>query len=228
MRRRRGRLVLITCGVAVLLPIGGCGLSRYQDSGATGASGVVSPAPAATSLLGIGPSTAAGEETDTSTWKTRWGPLSAADRELMAKVRLATLWEMVMAQQAMQRGNSARIREISAMIAAQHQVLDQEVRTLAAKLKVELPVKPTDLQQEWMSDISGRSGKEYDATYVKWLRLAHGQVFALIGTVRGSTQNTLIRRFSEHANAAVLNHQRMLESTGLTTPDAFPTPPAAS
>ncbi|MBE1583445.1 hypothetical protein ACFPOI_31980 [Nonomuraea angiospora] len=27
-----------------------------------------------------------------------------------------------------------------------------------------------------------------------------------------------------NANAAVLNHQRLLESTGLTTPESFPTP----
>ncbi|MEU6730962.1 hypothetical protein ABZ917_45255 [Nonomuraea wenchangensis] len=104
--------------------------------------------------------------------------------------------------------------------------LVRKVRDVAGKLRITLPVKPTDQQQAWMTDISGRSGPAYDATYVKWLRLAHGQIFGVIGTVRGTTQNTLIRRFSEQANAAVLNHQRLLESTGLTTPESFPTPPS--
>ncbi|MCK2218769.1 DUF4142 domain-containing protein [Actinomadura sp. ATCC 31491] len=178
----------------------------------------------ATPAVTDAPSPAA--EADTGTVQTRWGPLSAADRELVRKVRLAGLWEMPMAQDAIQRAGTARVREISEEIAAQHHALDRQVRDVAAKLRITLPVKPTDQQQAWMTDISGRTGRAYDATYVKWLRLAHGQIFALIGTVRGSTQNTLVRRFAEQANAAVLNHQRLLESTGLTTPDSFPTPPA--
>lgn len=218
MRLRHRRPVLVVCGVAVLLALGAC-------AGPPGAL-----LPAATVVPSVGsapPAVAAAGEDDASTWATKWGPLSAADRELIKKVRLATLWEMVMAQQAMQRAATARVRQVSAEIAAQHHVLDEQGRALAAKLKVPLPIKPTDLQQEWMADISGRSGKQYDATYVKWLRLAHGQIFALIGAVRGSTQNTLVRSFSEKANAAVLNHQRLLESTGLVNPDAFPSPPAA-
>ncbi|WP_433432163.1 DUF4142 domain-containing protein [Nonomuraea sp. CA-141351] len=164
------------------------------------------------------------KEQETGTRQTRWGPLSQTDQELIKKVRLASLWEMPMAQDAVQRASSGRVRQISKEIADQHHTLDRQVRDVAAKLKVKLPVKPTPQQQDWMTDISSKSGSAYDATYVKWLRLAHGQVFALIGTVRGSTQNTLVRRFSEQANAAVLNHQRLLESTGLTTPESFPTP----
>lgn len=163
-----------------------------------------------------------------NTWQTQWGPLSAADRELIGKVRLASLWEMPAAQQAAQRAQSPRVRQISAEIASQHMVLDQQVRTIARQLNVALPVQPSALQQQWVKDINSKTGQDYDATYVKWLRLAHGQVFALIGAVRGSTQNSLVRTFAEAANKAVLNHQRLLESTGLTTPDGFPAPPTVA
>lgn len=221
MRLRHRRPVLAISGVAVLLALGAC-------AGLPGAQLPSAQIPSATVVPGVGsnPPAAAGV-VDTSTWATKWGPLSAADRELITKVRLATLWEMVMAQQATQRASTARVRQISKEIAAQHHVLDEAGLALAAKLKVQLPIKPTDLQQEWMADISSRSGEQYDSTFVKWLRLAHGQIFGLIGAVRGSTQNSLVRRFSEQANAAVLNHQRLLESTGLVNPDAFPSPPAA-
>lgn len=178
--------------------------------------------PATTSATDGPPPT---EVADTGIRQTRWGPLSPGDRELVRKVRLASLWEMPMAQDAIQRADSPRVRQVSKEIAAQHHTLDRQVRDLAAELRITLPVKPTDQQQKWMTDISNQVGRAYDVTYVKWLRLAHGQIFGLIGAVRGSTQNTLVRRFSEQANAAVLNHQRLLESTGLTTPDSFPTPP---
>ncbi|MFG6198668.1 DUF4142 domain-containing protein [Nonomuraea sp. JJY05] len=227
MRLLDSRRALISCGIAALCTLTACAgytPAPVSDTAAlnTGPTALdTEPADAPTDAPTV---QAVEDEPETGTRQTKWGPMSEADQELIKKVRLASLWEMPMAQDAIQRANSARVRQVSKEIAAQHHVLDRQVRDLAAKLKVKLPVQPTDQQQDWMADISGRSGSAYDTTYVKWLRLAHGQIFTLIGTVRGTTQNTLVRRFSEQANAAVLNHQRLLESTGLTTPESFPTP----
>ncbi|MEV1001608.1 DUF4142 domain-containing protein [Nonomuraea sp. NPDC050202] len=221
---RHSRRVLAGCGLGLLCAATACAGYTPTPSSDTAA---VSTVPAAIGTETTEPpATPTGEERDGGTRQTEWGPLSEVDRDLIRKVRLASLWEMPMAQDAVQRAGTARVREISKEIASQHHTLDRQVRDVAAKLQIKLPVKPTTQQQAWMSDISGRTGAAYDTTYVKWLRLAHGQIFPLIGTVRGSTQNTLVRRFSEQANAAVLNHQRLLESTGLTTPASFPTPPS--
>jgi predicted outer membrane protein len=242
MRLRQSRPVLTVCGIAALSPLIAC--APYSPAPGPGAS-AFSTEPAVVDVEETSPPSAETEteteaeaeteteaeteaeaepEPETGTWQTTWGPLTETDRKLITGVRLASLWEMPMAQDAVQRASTSRVRAISKEIAEQHHTLDEQVRDVAAKLKVKLPVTPTDEQQEWMNDISSKSGSAYDATYVKWLRLAHGKVFALIGTVRGSTQNTLVRRFSEQANAAVLNHQRLLESTGLTTAESFPTP----
>ncbi|MGW0200800.1 DUF4142 domain-containing protein [Nonomuraea sp. NPDC003201] len=231
MRLLNSRRALISCGIAALCTLTACagytptpvsdtaGLSTEPTAGPSTEPTAVETEP--TDAATVQP---VEDEPESRTRQTKWGPLSEADQELIKKVRLASLWEMPMAQDAIQRANSARVRQVSKEIAAQHDMLDGQVRDVAARLKVKLPVKPTPQQQDWMTDISGRSGSAYDKTYVKWLRLAHGQIFTLIGTVRGTTQNTLVRRFSEQANAAVLNHQRLLESTGLTTPESFPTP----
>jgi predicted outer membrane protein len=220
------RRVLIVCGIAALWPLTACAgytPTPTADTAALAELASETPFPAAEPSESAPP---AEEEEDTGTWQTKWGPLSELDRDLIRKVRLAGLWEMPMAQDAVQRATSAKVRQVSETIASQHHTLDEQVREVASKLEVKLPVKPTEQQQRWMSDISGSTGSSYDATYVKWLRLAHGQVFGLIGKVRGSTQNTLVRRFAEQCNEAVLNHQRLLESTGLTTPESFPDPAA--
>ncbi|MEV6037801.1 DUF4142 domain-containing protein [Nonomuraea sp. NPDC052116] len=231
MRLLDSRRALISCGIAALCTLTAC--AGYTPTPVSDTAGLSTEPTAGLGTeptdIETGPTDAptvqpVEDEPETRTRQTKWGPLSEADQELIKKVRLASLWEMPMAQDAIQRANSARVRQVSKEIAAQHDMLDGQVRDVAAKLKVKLPVKPTPQQQDWMTDISGRSGSAYDKTYVKWLRLAHGQIFSLIGTVRGTTQNTLVRRFSEQANAAVLNHQRLLESTGLTTPESFPTP----
>ncbi|MFI7701257.1 DUF4142 domain-containing protein [Nonomuraea sp. NPDC049480] len=198
--------------------------SEPEPAGSPTAEPGTDPEPAGSGTAEPEPDPSGGAGADTGTVQTKWGPLTETDRKLITGVRLAGLWEMPLAQDAVQRASTPRVRQISREIASQHHTLDKLVRDTAAKLKVKLPVKPTDEQQDWMSDISSRSGKAYDTTYVKWLRLAHGKVFALIGTVRGSTQNTEVRRFAEQCNTFVLNHQRLLESTGLTTPESFPTP----
>jgi predicted outer membrane protein len=200
--------LLAVCGLALPFLTGGCSKDTQQKAAARPVAG----RPVA----------------DNSTWQTAWGPLSAADRELIRKVRLASLWEMPAAQEASRLAQSPRVRQISLEIAAQHMTLDQQVRDLAGKLNVELPVAPTAQQKQWLNDIRGSHGHDYDVTYVKWLRLAHGQIFALVGAVRGSTQNSLVRSFSETANTFVLNHMRLLESTGLTSPSAFPAPPSVT
>ncbi|MEV0390628.1 DUF4142 domain-containing protein [Nonomuraea sp. NPDC050643] len=224
MRLPRSLHLPIVCGVAALTSLTAC--ATYTPPPVNGLP-ALDTAPATVEVEETSTPTAqADPDPESGTWQTEWGPLSEIDRDLVRKVRLATLWEMVIAQEAMQRATNPRVRRISEEISKQHHTLDEQARALAAKLKIKLPVKPTEQQAGWMSDISGRSGSAYDATYVKWLRLAHGQIFGLIGDVRGSTQNTLVRRFSEQANSAVLNHQRLLESTGLTTSESFPTPSA--
>ncbi len=243
MRSRRGRLVLAAACGAVALTTAACSLpagvrsadtARVADAASLPVEEIPEDqlAPAATSLTQPDPSAApaapaatAGGKDDNSTWPTKWGPLSPLDRDLIKKVRLATLWEMTMAQEAIQRASSAKVRTISKEIAAQHHVLDKGALDLAKKFDIRLPVKPTEDQARWMADITSRTGRDYDVTYVKWLRLAHGGIFPAIGSVRGTTQNTLVRKYAEECNAAVLNHQRLLESTGLAGPDAFPTPP---
>jgi predicted outer membrane protein len=210
-RQVRVGIVLAICGLAVLLAAAGC--RQFGNADASGKAQAASK-----------PS----QSLEPTTRKTRWGPLSEADELLIKKVRLASLWEMPMAQEADKKASTAKVRQISKEIADQHMFLDEQVRTVAAKLGVELPTEPNADQKKWMADIRSKRGHAYDVTYVKWLRFAHGQIFGLIGQVRGTTQNTIVRKFSEVANKFVLNHQRLLESTGLTTSQAFPPPPPVS
>ncbi|WP_255275853.1 DUF4142 domain-containing protein [Actinomadura madurae] len=98
-------------------------------------------------------------------------------------------------------------------------------RNVAARLNVPLPNQPTPDQQSWMSEISGKSGNEYDRTAVARMRTAQGQTYAMIGAVRGSTRNTLMRTFAEQAEPFVRANLKLLEGTGFVTGDTLPDPP---
>ncbi|KAG0374565.1 hypothetical protein BGX24_010245 [Mortierella sp. AD032] len=162
---------------------------------------------------------------DNTTMNTRFGPLSAVDRELVRKVRLATLWELPMAREATQRAELGKVKRISAAIEEQHVFLDAAVDGVVQQMPMDMPTEPNALQKCFMADIRAQSGIDYDTTFVKWLRFAHGQVFESIATVRGTSQNTVMRSFAETANMFVLGHMQLLESTGLTQNLSFPAPP---
>jgi predicted outer membrane protein len=159
----------------------------------------------------------------TSGWtQTQWGPLGPADRDLLVRVRLAGLWEGPTGQQAEQMATRGEVREVGRKLAEEHAQLDEEVRKVADQLGVPLPSGPNAQQMAWMSEISSKTGSDYDRTFVQIVREAHGQILPVISEVRSSTQNDLIRTFAETGNEFVTRHHQYLESTGLVDYSALP------
>ncbi|MEW1723055.1 DUF4142 domain-containing protein [Streptomyces sp. NPDC093109] len=156
-----------------------------------------------------------------STVSTQWGPLTAMDRDLIVKVRLAGLWELPAGQQAMDRAPSEAIKECGDHLVVGHTDLDKRVVSVAAKLGVELPNQPTEQQQGWLRELSDAQGDEYERKFAQLLRNAHGKVFSAIALVRHTTRNELVRQLASDANITVLDHITMLEATGKVDFDAL-------
>lgn len=156
------------------------------------------------------------------------GPLGPADRDLLAKVRQAGLWEIPTGQQALQRASSEKVKDVGMHLVEDHTKLDKVTRELAARLDVVLPSQPNADQQGWMAQLSAETGAAYDRDFANFLRLAHGKVFTAIAAVRAGTRNDEMRRFATQANAVVLKHMTLLESTGLVDFDGLPEPPTPS
>jgi predicted outer membrane protein len=157
---------------------------------------------------------------------TKAGPLGAADRDFITRVRLAGLWEHPVGQEAEDRAQQPRVREIGKKISDEHSELDAITIQLARDLGVVLPNQPTDQQKEWMSEISAQSGTNYDVRMVNLLRQAHGTILPAIAQVRAGTRNEDVRKFADTAYTYVNRHIGYLESTGLVNFDTLPEPPA--
>lgn len=152
---------------------------------------------------------------------TQWGPLSAADRDLLVKVRLAGLWELPAGQQALERAPTQAMKDVGDHLIVGHTDLDKRARNVAAKLGVELPNVPSDIQQGWLRELSAASGLEYEQKFADLLRVAHGKTFILIAQVRHNTRNMLIRQLASDSSITVLDHMTMLEATGRVNFDAI-------
>ncbi|CAL9589225.1 DUF4142 domain-containing protein [Streptomyces sp. enrichment culture] len=145
---------------------------------------------------------------------TRFGPLSALDREFITKVRLAGLWELPAGQQAQEKGTTRAVRTAGQHLVDGHVFLDDRVRDVASRLGLELPNEPNEQQRAWLDTLDAAQGTTYDRQFANILRLAHGKVFGLVAQVRASTRNSLVRQLADDANATVLDHIKVLEATG--------------
>ncbi|MFG2149586.1 DUF4142 domain-containing protein [Streptomyces sp. NPDC048696] len=152
---------------------------------------------------------------------THWGPLSAADRDFVVRVRLAGLWELPAGQQAVERAPSEAVTAAGHHLVDGHAFLDARVREVAAQLGMELPDQPNAQQQSWLRTLTADSGTTYEKDFANILRSAHGKVFSLVAQIRANTRNSLVRALADDANTTVLDHIKMLEATGLVDFDAL-------
>ncbi|MDW8810684.1 DUF4142 domain-containing protein [Streptomyces scabiei] len=156
-----------------------------------------------------------------STVNTQWGPLTASDRDLIIRVRLAGLWELPAAEKAMTRSSSPQVKKAADHLIVGHKDLDERVRAVATQLGVELPNVPNEQQQGFLQQMDNATDDQFDRVWANLLRSAHGKIFPAIGTIRNQTENTLVRKLASDTNQTVLDHITMLEKTGQVDFDAI-------
>ncbi|WP_030763093.1 DUF4142 domain-containing protein [Streptomyces sp. NRRL F-2664] len=164
---------------------------------------------------------AAGEDDGLGTVSTAYGPLTAADRDFVRKVRLAGLWELPAGRQAQQRGTRPAIRTAGDHLVDGHTELDRQVIQVGQALGIDLPNQPSAQQQDWLGQMSRAKGDEYERLFTQLLRRAHGKVFSLLAGIRAQTRNSMVRALATSANATVLDHITVLEDTGLVDFDGL-------
>ncbi|MCC9705159.1 DUF4142 domain-containing protein [Streptomyces sp. MNU76] len=156
-----------------------------------------------------------------STVNTQWGPLTAADRDLIIRVRLAGLWELPAAEKAMARSKSPEVKEAADHLIVGHKDLDERVRAVASQMGVELPNVPNEQQQAFLAQMDNATDDQFDRVWANLLRSAHGKIFPAIGAIRNQTENTLVRQLASDTNQTVLDHITVLEKTGQVDFDAI-------
>jgi predicted outer membrane protein len=165
-----------------------------------------------------------GATRDTAWTQTQWGPLGPADRNLLVIIRQIGLWGGSSGQRAQQQASSAQVRTVAKRVTAQYGDLDGQVRAVASKLGVPLPDQPNAQQQDWVKELSGQSGADFDRMFAQRLRLTDGAVLPVITSVRAGTRNELIRSFAASTAALVNRHMDDVERTGLVDYSRLPAP----
>ena len=154
------------------------------------------------------------------------GPVTAADKDFVIKVRLAGLWEIPAGNMAQEKSQNPRVAAIGKSFASQHVVLDQLDRDVAKKLGIDLPNQPNGDQQWWLQEMrTATSSVQFDQIFIDRLRAAHGKIFPAIATIRASTRNDSVRKLAQQSNQFVMTHMTLLESSGIVDYGSLPSAP---
>jgi predicted outer membrane protein len=163
---------------------------------------------------------AAASSPDVQTVSTRYGPLTQDEVIFVQKVRLAGLWETPSGRMAMQKGTTPAFKTTARHLIDGHAALDAACREIAPQLGIALPNRPTRQQEGFVATLAAATGDDFNRKLATILRVAHGQIFSSIASVRATTKNTLVRRLADQANDTVLDHITVLEQTGYVDYDS--------
>jgi putative membrane protein len=160
--------------------------------------------------------------------QTEFGPLSVADKDVLTKAHLAALWQRPAALDGAKRATDPKLRDAANRVAAEHRTLDAKAVATASALNIRLPNKPNAEQAVWVKELAAKRGAEFDQLLVSRLRSAQGTMLPLVGEVRSTTENSMIRAFTQVASTSVLRAMTFIDNTGLVTGNGSENPPAAN
>ncbi|SED46179.1 DUF4142 domain-containing protein [Streptomyces melanosporofaciens] len=143
------------------------------------------------------------------------GPVSKLDMEFLVKVRQANLWEAPAGRLAQTHATSEAVKRAGMHVMDGHSKLDEFVRNTAEALNVALPDEASAEQQGFVRTLEDAQGADFDKKFANILRGTHGKIFVSIAQVRAGTKNSLMRRFASEVNLTVLDHQNVLDDSGL-------------
>ena len=184
-----------TLAALVLAVLGACAGDRTGDT---------------SSGAGAGLDTAAGVVTRDDTGATAAaGPNQMSEANIFALVHAANNSEIAAGQIARKQAQGAQVKAFARRMVDEHTAMDKEGRSLAERLKVTPTLTDSSFikeDNEGLVDLRGRSGAEFDQTYIKQQIEAHEKTLDLVNEAINSARSAELRQLLEKARPRIEAH----------------------
>src|SRR5687767_15968021 len=108
------------------------------------------------------------------------GGVGPAERDLLVRIRLASLWQVPAGQLALKQASSSKVIDVGEKIAKDQGDVDELVRSVAGGLGIGLPNQPDAERREWLAELASARGEEFDRVLVDRLRTENSKLFPVI------------------------------------------------
>lgn len=131
-----------------------------------------------------------------------------SNAEFIEKAAIASLAEVKISNLALDKSATPSIREFANTIVKDHTAANKQLKEVAAAEGMTLPLGVDQAHTEVLQNLSGLSGRDFDAAYVNVMKQDHDSAIALFENAAGDlTLKPALREFATNTLQTLRNHQ---------------------
>ncbi|MGW3245564.1 DUF4142 domain-containing protein [Streptomyces sp. NPDC001070] len=137
--------------------------------------------------------------------------LTDQDATFMAQAHQGNLAEIAAGNDARNHATSECVKQVGDVLVQDHSKLDADVKMLASKLNVTLPMSPSTEQNKELGAVQAKAGSPaYDAAWLSTQDVAHRKTLALIDQEIKAGSNAEVVAAARSARPVVAMHLEMV------------------
>ncbi|MDJ1484813.1 DUF4142 domain-containing protein [Cytophagaceae bacterium YF14B1] len=138
------------------------------------------------------------------------------DAEFMVEAASGGMLEVQLANMALQKGSSPKVKEFAQMMIKDHGKANKELKALAASKNISLPTALIDKHQQVINDLKDKSGKDFDDAYISKMKKDHKEDVEEFEEASQEATDPEIKAFATKTLPVLKNHLQHVEQMGVT------------
>ena len=111
------------------------------------------------------------------------------------KAAAGGMTEIALSKLAVQQSSNAKIKDFANMMITDHTAAGDKLAAIAKKEGINLPTGPDTLQQNMISDMSKKTGSDFNKAYVKQMVTDHKKTIAMFEKEQTTVKDTVLKGF---------------------------------
>jgi len=138
-------------------------------------------------------------------------PQTACDKLFVLGTAVDGMWEVRLSQQAEQKTQNPKIKELAQKMIQDHQQLNQKLEQVAQGLGVRVPQALPRLKQEELQIFAALPEQDYDKAYIAQLHIGHAKAIAAFHAASELAKNEQVKQFAAANLPTLKEHLRMVK-----------------
>jgi putative membrane protein len=147
-------------------------------------------------------------------------PEQAGDRLFVLGAACGNLFEVEMSNAVAQRAQDQKVKELARMIARDHEQANQQLRTVAQSLQVQLPTSISAEERAKIDIINSLPPEQVEMMYVSKAKMAHAAQLTGYSDAAQTLKDPQARQYAEQTLPKIRQHTQMIlevaEAKGLS------------
>jgi len=142
----------------------------------------------------------------TKTDSTKMAAVDTGDASFVAKAAAGGMTEITLSKVAAQQATAQNIKDFANMMVTDHSAAGEKLSVIAKAKGISLPSSPDTAQQKMISDISKKTGKDFDKAYVNQMVKDHEATLSMFKSAQTTVKDTSLKAFITSTIPVVQHH----------------------